>query len=245
MRWDSFQWDSPSAKWDQPFSPIGNRKGKMIQRLVIVFEKLNLPSFLAKTQTIETALTTEPALTLFADPWPATFPSRTQLTTAFTEFETAFDAENGDKHAIAVRDEKREALTLILKQIAPYLESVAQSTGDTTILETTGYDLRRDITHSTENDIPVAPVLTLKRGTLSGVIIGRVNRLSGVGAYEGQYASGDPNVESNWKNGVLSTKASQIVFENLTPGTMYYFRVRGVGSGGPGAWSDIANLMAV
>ncbi|MCG3149217.1 MAG: hypothetical protein PCFJNLEI_02677 [Verrucomicrobiae bacterium] len=76
-------------------------------------------------------------------------------------------------------------------------------------------------------------------------MVGRVKRLTGATAWIGEYASGDPNVPANWKNGILSTKASEIIFPGLTPGTMYYFRVRAIGKNGYGAWSDVANLMAV
>ena len=141
---------------------------------------------------------------------------------------------------------QRGALTLLMKRIAPYLESVAQAAGDPSMLESTGYDLRNPIVRglTTESDVLTAPVLTVKRGTLSGVVVGRVKRQAGAVTFEGQYATGDPNVEANWKNGVLSTKASQIIFPNLVAGQMYYFRVRGIGKDGAGAWSDMANLMA-
>ncbi|MEI6082892.1 MAG: fibronectin type III domain-containing protein [Verrucomicrobiota bacterium] len=218
-----------------------------MQKLIITFDRLSLPKFLTQSQRIENSLTSAPALTLFPDPWPITFPSRADLTAGFTAFENAYDAENGDKHAIAVRNGKRTDLTLILKRLAPYLESVAEAAGDPSMLETTGYDLRQPIVHGvpTESDTLPSPLLTVKRGTLSGVVVGRVKREPGATAWNGEYASGDPNVPANWKNGILSTKASQIIFPNLTPGTMYYFRVRAVGKDGYGAWSDVANLMAV
>ena len=47
---------------------------------------------------------------------------------------------------VALRDATRVTLTALLKQLAPYLELVAQ--GDTAILATTGYGLRNDIVHN-------------------------------------------------------------------------------------------------
>ncbi|MCG3149864.1 MAG: hypothetical protein PCFJNLEI_03329 [Verrucomicrobiae bacterium] len=248
IRWDtpSFTWDS-GLTWDQSSNPLGSHERTRMQKLIITFDRLSLPNFLTQSQRIENALTSEPALTLFPEPWPAMFPSRANLTAAFTAFETAYDAENGDKHAIAIRDGERKKLTRILKRLAPYLESVAEAAGDPAMLETTGYSLRQPIVHGvpTESDTLPAPLLTVRRGTLSGVVVGRVKRQPGATAWNGEYASGDPNEPANWKNGILSTKASQIIFPGLTPGTMYYFRVRAVGKDGYGAWSDVANLMAV
>ena len=72
-----------------------------------------------------------------------------------------------------------------------------------------------------------------------------VKRDKNAGAYEVQVAIGDPNVEANWKTVVTSKNARSIPVNGLTPGQTYCFRVRAIGSKGPGAWSDIASMMAV
>src|SRR5919198_5239364 len=92
MRWDADEfWDS-GIHWDQPSVPIQKGVRRMLFKLLIGFDRLSGPDFLAVSQGIKTALTSEPALTLLPDPWPAAFATRVQLTDRFTDFEEAFDA---------------------------------------------------------------------------------------------------------------------------------------------------------
>ena len=111
------KWDTPGIhydaglRWDQPSLPIGTGGKKMIYKLQIGFEKLSNDAFLGKAQRIDVALNMEPALTLLKNPWPDTYPSRTDISTAYTDFETAYDAaREGGKTAIDTRDQKRAVL---------------------------------------------------------------------------------------------------------------------------------------
>jgi hypothetical protein len=213
-------------------------------KLLIGFEKLGQAEFLARAQGIKVALTSEPALTLIPDPWPASYPSRTALTTAYTEFETAFDASHdGGRTALDTRDMKRVALTGKLKDAAPYFEAVAKTANDITILDATGYTRRQPSVPSPQ-PLP-APELKLKRSTLSGVIFAKASPVNGAGSYETQRCTGDPAVEANWTNSLITTAALRIELTGLTPGQLYYVRCRAIGGNGPGAWSDVASLMAV
>ena len=60
-----------------------------------------------------------------------------------------------DRLKIALRNSARLVLTEQLKSLIPYLEMVAQ--GDTHILATTGYDLRKDLVRGGSADILAAP----------------------------------------------------------------------------------------
>ena len=216
----------------------------MLFKLIIAFEKLSFPDFLAKTQAIQVALTSAPALTLIPDPWPAPYPTRAQLTTAFTAFETAMDAAyDGGRTALDNRDQKRSALTEILKDLAPYLESVAKTANDITILDATGYDRRQESDPIPQP--PAAPELKVRRGPVSGMLIAKASRKKGAVMHETQRCTGDPSVETNWNGTVQSTSCLRIELPGCTPGQLYYVRTRGMGHGGPGPWSDVANLMAV
>lgn len=216
----------------------------MLFKLKTGFEQLSHAEFLVKAQAIETALTSEPALTLLPDPWPAPYPSRVQLTAAFTAFENALDAaNNGGRIELDTRDQTRAALITLLKNLAPYLESVAKAADDITILDATGYDRRQPSEPIPQP--PAAPTLSLRRGRSSGMLIAKVSRPKGAVFFETQRCTGDPNIEANWNSTIQSTSSVQIKLPGCTPGTLYYVRTRAVGSGGPGPWSDIANLMAV
>ena len=93
MKWDApgIRWDD-GHRWDQPLFPIRMGDTKMIFKLLIGFESLNFSDLLTKSQRIKVALTSEPALTLLPDPWPASYPSRVEITAAYTGYESAYDA---------------------------------------------------------------------------------------------------------------------------------------------------------
>jgi len=244
MRWDTphLNWDS-GAHWDRSVNPIGTGARTTMFKLLIGFEKLGQEQFLSRAQGIKVALTSEPALTVLPEPWPAPYPSRVQLTTAYTAFETAYDtAQDGGRTAVDTRDQNRVTLTGLLKDLAPYFESMAKAASDITILDATGYN-RRLPSSPIPTPLP-APLLKVKRSLMSGVIVINGKRVRGASSYETQYCIGDPAVEANWKHGLTTSGCLHIELTGLTPGQLYYLRLRAVGSNGPGAWSDVASLMA-
>ena len=72
-----------------------------------------------------------------------------------------------------------------------------------------------------------------------------VTRLAGARTYEIQLAQGDPSLAENWKFATTSATASHMLVEGLTPAHTYWFRVRAIGSGGPGRWADPVSLIVV
>ena len=72
-----------------------------------------------------------------------------------------------------------------------------------------------------------------------------VARLSGARTYEIQLAQGDPSLEENWTFATTSATASHLLVEGLTPAHTYWFRVRAIGSGGAGRWTDMVTLIVV
>jgi len=218
----------------------------MSLKLGTKFQNLNEAGFLAKLQFINTSLAVAPATTNYPDPWPTVYGTRADLATDTTGYEAAYvAAANGDRAAIAARNALRVSLTAKLRGLARYFEEVARVANDATLLETTGYDVAQPVVRARAVHPLAAPVVTLKHGVLSGVIVGRVPRDPGAGSYEGQITMADPSVPANFQQAVIAKLASHIEFTGLNPGQLYHIRVRGIGSAGPGAWSNVASLIAL
>ena len=113
----------------------------MQAKLITTFDRLSEPDFLAKSGAIVTALTANPH---YPELWVVQVPTLAQLTAAYMTHQDGYHAAlSHDSLKIALRNSARQALTELFKRLVPYLELVAQ--GDTHILATTGYDLRKDV----------------------------------------------------------------------------------------------------
>jgi len=141
-----------------------------------------------------------------------------------------------------LRNSARLILTDQLKRLIPYLELIAQ--GDTHVLATTGYDLRKDIVRGANADILPAPHdFRVAHGAKSGSFDIHIAKLLGAGSYEVQITEHDPAIEANWRHAMTSITAAHILLEGLTPGQAYWMRVRGIGSAGAGVWTEPVNLI--
>jgi len=212
----------------------------MQPKLIITFDRLNEADFLVKAGVINAALTANP---LYPLPWITQVPSIETINAAFIAYQDAYRAAlTKDTLKIVLRDTLRAELTVLLKQLAPYLEVIAQ--GDLSILATTGYDLRRDIVRTGGVDpLPAPSGFQVSHGVLTGTLNAQVTRLAGAGSYEVQSTQGDPGIEANWKHVLSSKNASHMLLSNLTPGQTNWFRVRAIGSHGEGAWTDPLSII--
>ena len=214
----------------------------MQPKLVIAFDPLSEAEFQAKVGHILASLSNNP---YFPEPWPEPVPSLAQLNAAYMVYLDAYHASlTRDSQKIRQRDAARDALTDKLKHLASYLELVAHH--DTDKLSTTGFDLRRDIVRGIHGGtLPAADKFWAEHGPKSGTVMLHVARVAGAKLYEVQIAQGDPSVEENWKPATISATGSHILLEDLTPAQTYWFRVRAMGSGGPGLWTDPISLIVV
>ena len=179
----------------------------------------------------------------YPEPWATQVPTLQQLQAAFNDHQTAyFGSLSKDTQKIALRNSTRVILTALLKQLAPYLELVAQ--GDTAILATTGYDLRHDVIHNQHSDpLPAPDNFQVNQGAISGTLDVHVSKLTGAGAYDVQINLGDPKIESNWLHAITSTSGVNILLQDLIPGQAYWLRIRGVDGNGLGAWSNLLSIV--
>ncbi|MBJ6749415.1 fibronectin type III domain-containing protein [Geomonas anaerohicana] len=76
-------------------------------------------------------------------------------------------------------------------------------------------------------------------------IIARGSAVKGARSYEIWVCEGDPLVESSWRHHATSGKINKIEITGLTPGRLYYFRIRAVGARDAGPWSTFISMMAI
>lgn len=77
------------------------------------------------------------------------------------------------------------------------------------------------------------------------VIVARANAVKGAKSYEVWGCEGDPMTESNWRHLTTSGRVNRIPIPGLTPGKLYYFRIRAISSTGSGPWSSFKSMMAI
>ncbi|WP_224981587.1 fibronectin type III domain-containing protein [Geomonas agri] len=76
-------------------------------------------------------------------------------------------------------------------------------------------------------------------------IIARASAVKGARSYEVWVCEGDPLVESSWRHHATSGKINRIEITGLTPGKLYYIRIRAVGANDAGPWSNFISMMAI
>jgi len=206
------------------------------------FTKLSNVNFAAQAERIVSAMTNNAA---FPAPWPSTVPALAQIQADLATFQAAVnDTAAGDKKRIPDRKAARSTLAEDLKQLAFYVQTVAQ--GQETVLGTTGYPLRQIAPRAVNPAVPAAPAgLKLIRGPVSGSLVVRAQRVPKSGSYDVQIATADPTVEANWTAAGTFKNCGRIELAGLTPGKVYSVRVRAIGTAGPGAWTPPSSLMVV
>lgn len=206
------------------------------------FSKLNPVQFAAQVELILTSLSGNAN---FPEPWPASVVTRAQLQADLASYQNSLTAiAAGDRRQVPERDASRQKLANELQTLAFYLQSVAD--GNATLLATTGYPARKSRARALTAETLAAPDgLVVERGVLSGEIIVKLKKQPKAAAYDVQTATADPTVESNWSDAGSYTSCRRISLEGFTPGKLYWVRVRGLGSAGPGAWTVPASVMVV
>ena len=169
--------------------------------------------------------------------YPIPDPSLADLVAARNEFIAAVHAAKGNTIGVVVRRQKRAALVALLRKLSHYVQ--VASGGDLAILLGSGFTAQR-------MRQPVGPLtapanLRLLRGTATGEIVARCNKLPGAGAYEWRYAASAAPTAWSYTG---STLAASTTLRNLAAGTQYIAQVRAVGTTGPSNWSNAATLMA-
>lgn len=170
-------------------------------------------------------------------PAPTRVPTDAQVQTAQDDLsaaQAAVDAaEIAWKQAIQTRDAKEVVWDTVITARANNCEAVTPN--DAAALQSTGFPLR-----SSGGPVGALPAPGDFRATPTdneGVIELRCKRVKGASSYEWECRLHDGNPP--WQ-AVKTSTTTKIQATGLTPGAVYAFRVRAIGSAGPGTWSDEA-----
>ena len=197
----------------------------MKSKALINFSQLNDGSFESKTHTIISNLTGNAS-------YPTPDPTLAVVTAAADAYTAALvKAGSGNRSDVADKNAKREELTLLLRNLADYVNFCAK--GDRSILLTSGYDITRD-PQPTIITKPENPEVT--NGSNSGQLQVRVKSVKGAKAYMFEYTTDDTMAAQSWYS--TTSSAAKHLFDNLTPGQKYYCRVGAVGPYGQLVYSD-------
>lgn len=142
-------------------------------------------------------------------------------------------AEIAWKEKIQIRDQKEAAWDTVITARANNCEAVTPN--DPAALQSTGFPLR-------SGGAPIGPLpapsdLRATATDNEGVIELRCDPVKGASSYEWECRlhEGSPPWQA-----VKTSTSTKILAGSLIPGSLYAFRVRAIGSAGPGTWSDEA-----
>lgn len=202
-------------------------------KIVTGFTRLSDANFNTKAQFILGSMTGNPN-------FPSPLPDLALLAVARHEYETALlESLTRDINKVAIKNAKRAALNSILKQLALYVELVAN--GDKPILTSSGYDLAKEGTDT-------LILGTVKNFTLAnGINVGQiVSKLDGVANAASYLHSCTPDPLHN--DSVWVDKPSTLVaytHDNLISGTKYWFKVSVIGRNKQETTSTILSRVAL
>lgn len=172
--------------------------------------------------------------------YPTPNPPLTTVRSLLTEFQDKLaEAVGGGVVRTAHKNAAREALLGKMRSLALYVQE--ECGGELPRLLTSGFEATKERTPA--GILPAPEGVTLIQGTLSGSLELRGGSLSNAASYEMQRTTQIANPAS-WET-VGQGTAARMTMEGLTPGTTYWSRMRGIGSAGPGAWSEPVSAMAI
>jgi hypothetical protein len=169
----------------------------------------------------------------------ALFPNLPVTLIALTALQAAYqDAMNtaavgGHKDTLALADARADLLTA-LRQIAAYIQSLGLT--ETQVL-LSGFDV---VVWKNSKITLIAPVVTGLDNSVTMQLGVYLQAVAGAKAYHVQYCTGT----GPWVDAGIWPNTRDIAITNLTPGTVYGVRVRGVGGSDQyGPWSATLLLM--
>ena len=230
-------WDRLGLTWDGSL-PNPNPPPKRMPQLRVQLGFTNAPDH-SLEETAGTVLDN-----LYGNPaYPTPPVTAALLTAALTAFTESIAAQaQGGTAATAEKNNRRAALTDLLRQLAGYVQEKCGN--DLAVLLSSGLDAVS--TNRASSPLPAPTIRELLNGN-SGQMLLRVGPIKNSRCYEVRHAAlGAGGAPGPWQNGGLFTNSRAMPINGLTPGTTYSFQVRAVGgSTGYSDWSDPVSHMSL
>jgi hypothetical protein len=157
---------------------------------------------------------------------------------AFQEAQTA--AQEGNRVAIATKDKIRAELEQALRQLAIYVQSVAD--GDPSIVASSGFETRSQTSSPwPQPDIP--GIRKILNGA-SGELLVYIKAEEYAKTFNLRFGPASTDPES-WTVRHVAVVKSAVSVKGLTPGIVYGFQVQALGNEGVTGWSDTFTHMSM
>lgn len=194
------------------------------------------------TGALVNALTKDPTI---IERIVAQLPTREKMQVVYDQYLVAFNESHGmDPQKLEALEEARNALNVQLGLLHGMVNVVAEQ--DPSIPKSLGLTQPQPPPKKrTSGPLPLtAPQHFKLEREDGGVMNGSASAVRSAKSYEVQICEGDPSVEANWSHDSTQGKVSHLRITGLTPGKIYSFRIRAIGSHGPGPWSSYITIMA-
>ena len=170
--------------------------------------------------------------------FPAPEPTLGALKDAITEYSTALIAAAGlDRTLVALKNEKRQNLEVVLAKLGMYAMNVAL--GSVAMLTASGFTLLKqgEVQYITNPGNVV-----IANGITSGELVASVPAVKGAKSYLHQISTVEPGENTPWQS--ITTSKAKFTYSELQAGKQYWVRIAAVGSRGQIAYSPVSTQFA-
>jgi Fibronectin type III domain len=173
----------------------------------------------------------------FTAPIPTLAALTAKITDFQTQVQTVIEIQSNLRLALVDRDATRAGLEVMLTQLASYVEAAAA--GNESKILSSGMEVRGALTPA--GPLPAPQNLVASPSALEGQIDLVWQAVPASSSYEVDCRQ--QGGAATWER-VKTVTASRLTVVDLTPGVLYGFRVRAIGSAGASPWCDLAERRA-
>jgi len=161
---------------------------------------------------------------------------------AIEEFRLAIAVRrDGGKPGTVDKNEKRRKVESFIRKMAAYIDYSHNDDPET--LLASGFPAKNP--NRAPSPIPKAIIKAIKNGMTAQLVL-TVWAIKNAKTYELQYALVSEEGEIGpWRDPLGFTNSRSMRVNDLKPGTRYIFQIRGIGTMGPGDWSDPVGHMCL